>query len=286
MRKILFLLLFATLWTGIAEVAVAEPKKFDGGRYELEGDLWSLQEMTGDINGDEFEDTVRLVVLRGASDDHIDRMWFEVQHGFSAHTPSNKRPEPYLVPLPEAVAGYNPRAELARFVAEQGDEVFLTFDGMAGGPRYFAVVQIRANDVRRDAVFLFDSRTMDRAIVSGNYIGRYLVNIRIVDSNTNFTLDVSSRKDFYEREGVYDKSGVILQTVSVGVTRYEDITIGPKGTGGISTLIAQMGLFGFNDADRLATANCTLKYDHTFDSWRVVDAEIFPETGIRFMEPR
>ena len=284
MKKVLFLVLVALLTLGAASLAGAEPKKFDGGRYELKGDLWVEREMKGDINGDEYEDTVRFIVLRGDVPNRADRMWFEVQHGYAAYTPTDRRPAPYLVPLPEEIAGYNPSTELVKFVANREDQVFLTFDTMVNGPRAFAVARIRANDVRRDAVVLFDSRTMNRAIVSGNYLGRYLANVRIVDTNTNFTLDVSGRKDFYEKQGVYDKSGKILRTVSVGVTRYEDISIGPKETAdGVSTLIAKMGIYGFDDTDRLATITCILAYDDTFASWRVMHSEVSPEPGVGFM---
>ena len=270
----------------LAGGACAEERRFDGTMYDLKGDLWVLEEMTGNINGDEYEDTVRLVALRADGDRRVDRMWIEVQHGYAHYTPRDRQPAPYLVPLPEAVKGYNPHAELAKFVEGDTEQLFLTFDATVNGPRYFAVVRIRANDVRRDAAFLFDSRTMDSAIVSGNYLGRYLANIRIADTNTNVTLDVSSRKAFYEKQGVYGAKGEIKRTVAVGVTRYEKISIGPKGVDGVSMLVAQMGVYGWDDSDRLATVECTLKYDRLFDSWKVADAQVIPEPDIKVVQPK
>lgn len=286
MKKTMLALLVAILVTSLASAACAEDRRFDGTMYDLKGDLRVIEEMTGNLNGDEYADTVRMVVLREGGDERFDRMWFEVQEGYAHYTPANRRPAAYLVPLPGGVKGYNPHVELAKFVEGDTEQLFLTYDATAGGPRYFAVVRIRANDVRRDAVFLFDSRTMDRAIVSGNYLGRYLANVRIADTNTNATLDVSGRKAFYEQEGVYSAKGEILRSVAVDVTRYEKISIGAKGLDGISMLVAQMGLFGFSDADRLTTVKCTLKYDRLFNSWRVVDSEVIPEPDVRFAQPR
>ena len=285
-RRVGLAALAAMLLVFVVGVASAEERRFDGTMYDLKGDLWVLEEMTGNINGDEYEDVVRLVALRVDGDKRVDRMWLEVQHGYASYTPKDRRPAPYLVPLPGAVKGYNPHAELAKFVEGGTEQLFLTFDATANGPRYFAVIRIRANDVRRDAVFLFDSRTMDSAIVSGNYLGRYLANVRIADTNTNVTLDVSGRKAFYEKEGIYSARGEIKQTVAVGVTRYEKISIGPKDIDGVSMLVAQMGVYGWDDSDRLATAQCTLKYDRLFDSWKVADAKVIPEPDIKVVQPK
>ena len=286
MRRVGFAVFAALVFVFVAGIACAEERRFDGTMYDLKGDLWVIDEMTGNIDGDEYEDTVRFVVLRADGDKRVDRMWFEVQHGYASYTPKDRRPAPYLVPLPGAVKGYNPHVELAKFVEGSTEQIFLTFDATVNGPRYFSVVRIRANDVRRDAVFLFDSRTMDSAIVSGNYLGRYLVNIRIADTNTNVTLDVSDRKAFYAKEGVYGPKGEIKQTVAVDVTRYEKISIGPKDVNGVSMLVAQMGMYGWNDSDRLATALCTLRYDRLFSSWKVADAEVIPEPDIKVVAPK
>lgn len=270
-------------WAGSAYSADA---KFDGGRYDLKGDLRLLQEMQGNLNDDAYEDTVRLIGLRVPGDSRYDRFWLEVQDGYAQHTPRNRRPAPYLVSLPGELKGYNPTAELADFTAEQADQVFLTFDATVQGPRWFAVIQIRDRDVRRDAKFLFDSRTMERALVSGSYMGKYLVNIRIVDTNTNFTLDVSKRKAFYEQNGIYGRDGKILRPHSIGVTRYEKISIGPDAINGVSMLVAQMGIYGYDDTDRLATVKCTLVYDRLYGVWRVAHSEVIPEPDIAFMKAR
>lgn len=284
-KRILAILTILTL-LAFASCAFADNKKFDGEKYGLKGKLEVWSEMKGNINGDKYDDTVRLVVLPSdVAAQRAERMWFEVQPGYPENTYEPNRPAPYIVPLPEGLTAYAPHTELAAFAPGGIDEVFLTFNSTyGGGPRHFAVIRLRANDLHRDALFLFDSRTMNRAIASGGYLGRYLANIRVVDTNTNVTFDVSARKSFYEKEGVYGADGSILKPVSIIVEKYEDITIGEKDASGVDMLTATMGIFGYSEDDRLATAKCTLKYDHAFDSWRVIGTNIIPESDIKIVK--
>ena len=271
---------------GVAGKASAAEEKFDGGAYNLKGNLWTVQELKGYINADEFEDTVKFIVERRESDNKAERMWFEVQPGYQALAPNARKPRPFLVPLPEGLGGYSPLAELKNFVPGEKEQVFLTFDTAPGGPKAFAVIQIRADDVRRDARFLFDSRTMLRAILSGNFIGKFRATLRVEDTGTNFLLDLSGKKDFYMKERVYDHAGKILKPVFLAAKKYDDISLGKRDEHGITQLNAVIELYGVNDADHVATVNCVMKYDPAFSTWKVIESQVFPAEHVKFVEQR
>ena len=280
-----FALLAVAMGTG---AAFAKDAEFDGSLYNLkkELNLRAVQELKGNIDGDPYEDTVTLVVDRDKRSDMADRMWFEVRLGYPVNTPDNKKPQPFIVPLPEDLRGYNPTMELKNFIPGEKEQVFLTWDASDKGPRYFAVIEIRAKDVRRDAKFLFDSRTMARAILSGEFIGKFRATIHVDDTKTNALLDLSGKKDFYVKNKIYQSNGKLLKSTAISAKRYDDISLGDRDAAGITQLNATIELYGAGDVDHVATVNCVMKYDPAFASWKVMGSKIIPADGIRFAEER
>ncbi len=271
-----------------AGAAFAKDAEFDGSLYNLKKDLnlRAVQELKGNIDGNEFEDTVTLVVDRDRRSDMADRMWFEVRPGYPANTPDSKKPRPFIVPLPEDLRGFNPVMELKNFVPGEKEQVFLTWDATDKGPRYFSVIEIRANDVRRDAKFLFDSRTMARAILSGEFLGKFRATIHVDDTKTNALLDLTGKKDFYVKNKIYQSNGKLLKSTAISAKRYDNISLGDRDPAGITLLNATIELYGAGDADHVATVNCIMKYDPAFASWKVVESQITPAEGIRFAAER
>lgn len=288
MKKFAGILAVAVLTVAMGiGTAFAEDVEFDGSRYNLKDlNLRAVQELTGNIDGNEHEDAVTLVVERDRRSDRVDRMWFEVRPGYPVNTPDNKKPKPFLVPLPVDLRGYNPTMELKNFVPGEKEQVFLTWDANANGPRHFAVVEIRAGDVRRDAKFLFDSRTMARAILSGEFIGKFRATIHVDDTKTNALLDLSDKKDFYVRNKIYQSNGKLLKSVAISARKYDDISLGDRDQAGITRLNAVIDLYGAGDADHVATVNCIMKYDPAFGSWKVMESRIIPAEGVDFAEER
>lgn len=287
MKKMLGAVLIGVLFAAApVAAAYASEQKFDGSLYYLKGNLWAIQELKGNIDGNNFEDTVTLVVERNESNGMDERMWFEVRPGYDPKTPVERRPKPFVAALPADVKGYNTRMELTNFIPGEREQVFLTFDASPSGPRYFEVVQIRAEDVRKDAKFLFDSRTMARAIISGEFIGKFRATIHVDDTKTNALLDLSGKKDFYVKEKVYDNSGKLYRPVNLRAKRYDDISLGERDAQGVTQLNATIELFGANDEDHVATVNCVMKYDPPFGSWKVMESQVVPAANIVFVPAR
>lgn len=290
MRKFAGIVLAVAVLVVVASTgsAFAKDTKFDGSLFNMkkELNLWAIQELKGNIDGDQYEDTVTLVVDRDKRSDMADRMWFEVQLGYPVNTPDSKIPKPFIVPLPEDLRGFNPVMQLTSFIPGEKEQVFLTWDATDKGPRYFAVIEIRANDVRRDAKFLFDSRTMARAILSGEFIGKFRATIHVDDTKTNALLDLTGKKDFYVKNKIYQSNGKLLKSTAISAKRYDNISLGDRDPAGITLLNAVIELYGAGDADHVATVNCIMKYDPAFASWKVVESQITPAEGIRFAEER
>lgn len=274
------------VFVGSSTAAMAQERKFDGGRYNLRGNLWVVQELRGKINADEFEDTVRLVSERNKDTGKEERMWFEVQLGFPRNMIESRRPRPFIVPLPERVSGYNVQVELKNFIDSKTEEVFMTLDETAKGPRHFAVIQIRADDVRRDARFLFDSRTLARAILSGEFIGNFRATVRVDDTNTNALLDLSGRKAFYQKAGVFSESGKILRPVAIRAFKYDTIALGDRDEQGVTQLNATIQLYAIDETDHVGTVHCVMKYDSLFGFWRLMESRIEPAEGIAIAKSR
>lgn len=286
MKKNYSVVLLAMFFLVFSPEAFAENKPFNGNPYYLKGNLQVIQEMTGRIDGDEHEDTVRLVVLYDETNMHAQRVWFEVQQGYPLQSLDRRKPKPFLVPLPEELQGYNLEAQLKNFIPGNQEQVFMTFDAAPNGPRCFVVIQIRADDVRKDARFLFDSRTMNKAILSGSFIGGYRAVLRVEDTRTTAYLDLSRKKEFYEKKGVYGAKGRILRPVAISAKKYDAISLGERDASGVCQLKAVIELFGVDDEDHIAAVECVLKYDPVFASWKVVSSTIHPAPGILFAQER
>lgn len=281
----LFSLLLALV--AVTSGAWAAEKEFDGTMYNLKKlELWALEETEGNIDANEYKDTVTLVGEHAKGSDMIGRMWFEVRLGYAPNTPDSRKPQPFLVPLPDDIKGFRPHMELKNFIPGEKEQVFLTWNASEQGTRNFAVIQIREDDVRKDAKFLFDSRTLARAILSGEFLGKFRATVRVDDTKTDALLDLSGRKDFYRKAGVYDKNGKLLRSTAIRAKRYDDISLGGRDQAGITLLKATIELYGAGDADHVATVHCVMKYDSAFASWKVMESQISPADGVKFAAER
>ena len=260
--------------SGAASAAVFEEVRFDGKPYNLDGNLWVLQETQASLSAaDDTMYTLRLIALRPDGSVLNERFWFEV-------TPPSAG-QSYIVELPE-VSGYNPIIMNRKFVHALRDEVFLTVERTPGGSRYFTIVALEPLSKTREAVFLFDSRRMARAILSGDYIGLYKVMLHVYDTGTNATLDVSARKDYYQGKGIYDEKGYILQPLAVSAQRYKTVELGEVDSRGLHQLKTTIDLFGYDDSDHIATIDCVMSYVPEVGFWRVLSSKIVPDSDLKF----
>lgn len=281
MKKLLFAVGVVLLSLGFLNPAgAAEMKKFDGTPYNLAGNLWVLQEIRGDVVISEYEDTVRVIGELNEANDMAERLWLEIQLGAA----DSSRPRPFIVDLPENFRGYGVEAELKSFVMDEGEQVFLAFrETPDGAPRY-AVIHVAVED--QSARVLFYSGAMARAILSGEFIGKYRATLHVFDTSTSAVLDLSARKDFYHKEGIYSNRGKILKPVAISAKRYETVTLGEPDKRGIYLLNTTIELFGANAEDHLATLECAMMYNTDFEAWRLVACKVVPAQDIKFMESR
>lgn len=287
MKKFLIAVLVALISCSSAGALWAsdnEMDRFDGKSYDIEGNLWVIKELRGDIAKNEYVDTVRLVGLVDEKDNLIERIWLEVIPGYAAGTPEAERPKPFVISLPQHIRGYEFDAELRPFVLDEREQVFLAFRESPNGFRQYSVIQISVAEETGKVIFY--SGAMARTILTGEFIGKHRATLHIFDTGLSAVLDLSGRKELYRKEGVFDSKGRIIRPIAISAERFETVKLGEPDSRGIYTLDTTIELFGVNADDHIATVECTMMYNIDFEAWRLVGSKLIPAEGIKIMPQR
>lgn len=277
-----------------AAFAAFQEVPFDGKPYYLEGDMWVLDEGQVKLVPTMDPFTVRLIGLRNSATGVNERLWFEVvppkltaaEASSLSERQKQIRTATYVVPVSENIYGKNFSMEARNFVTGDREQVFLVFDSPYTSLRHFAVVELRADDVRRDSVLLFDSRVIERAIFTGEFKGRYIATVWVEDTKSDAVFDLSGKRAFYQREGVFDSHGNIHRPIAIYGKSYREITLGQRDANGVYELNGMVDLYGVDDSDLIAVLNCTLRYNPTVGMWLITKSEFTPGPGIKFAEIR
>ena len=271
MRKMLFLFGAAMVifsFGGTAYAAV--PKGFDAKAFGLSGNYSVIQELSGRLLEGQRA-TVRLVGEHERNSKFYDGFWFEV-------TP--EKGKSFVAPLRKSVKGYAPRIEAKNFVSPGRTEIFMSLDsGGSGGLGNYYIMELTAD---RRLHYLFDSTTNEAPKVIGSFMDEFRAEVSVVGAGVQSLVDLISRRDDYEKQGVYEpRTGKLKNPVELMGGGYSALTAVDADNNGIDELRGVQQMSGTSHADRIASVVYTMAYRD--GKWELFNARIEPAEGLTLM---
>jgi hypothetical protein len=235
-----------------------------------EGSYVVLQEISGTLRPGEI-DKICLAALRKADGIYDRALRIEIRPPGAP---------PFLVPLPDGLRGYESKIELKNFTSAAKSEILLTIKtGLDEGTGRLLVV-----DAWEKRVF-YDSRVMEYPLVQGKFFDGYRAEIIASDGGGNRThvlIDLSSRKNIYDRNRVYNESsGRLRSAVGIRTVGYSLLQAVDADDDGIYELKGVADLRGAGRNDRVAYMDFTLKYRE--GAWRLADCWIVPAEDLKLL---
>ena len=271
MKKMLFLLAAMMVIFSFGGTAfAAAPKGFDAKAFGMAGNFSVIQELSGKLLEGERA-TVRLVGKHEKNSQFYDGFWLEV-------TP--EKGKSFVVPLRRAVKGYAPRIEARNFVSPGRAEIFMSLDsGGSGGLGNYFVMELTRD---RRLHYLFDSGTNEAPQVIGSFMDEFRAEVSVVGAGVQSLVDLISRRDEYEKQGVYAaRTGKLKNPVNLMGGGYSALTAIDSDNNGIDELRGVQQMSGTSHADRIASVVYTMAYRD--GKWELLNARIEPAEGLTLM---
>ena len=254
-----------------AAFAAEAPRAFDAKAYGMEGEYLVLQEAEGNLQRDKSSE-IRLIAERDKDSVFDKALWLEVRP---------KGGKAFLVPLKE-IAGFDAEIELKNFTSPWRSDIFLSMQtGGSGGLGNYYVIEITDEG---KPVFHFNSESTQLPAVKGEFLDDYRgdVVVRETDKETQAFVNLTSRKEQYDKGGVYDpKSKKLKAPVEIWGGGYSQLIPMDADNDGIDELRGVLELSGVDHTDRIASIVYTLKYRD--GKWDVVNSRIVPAEGLLLM---
>ena len=236
---------------------------FDGSPYNLEGNYVIVQEESGNLNADGKIDRVRLVALR-KQDGIFDRALLLEVKPFDG--------DPLLIRLSEDIKGFESKIELKSFTSANKSEIMLSVQtGSKNNDRRFFIIEVK----NRASRLLYDSEPTKAPVIMGKFLDKYRAEIFIPESDTGTLIDLSPRKERYDKNYVYNaNSGVLRSPIKVWASGQSTLQPVDVDSDGVYELKGVVELNGVGRADRIAYVDITRKYID--GNWRVLDYWVAP----------
>jgi len=240
--------------------ALNEVRAFDGALYGLEGSFEIVGEVSGKLEEGGGVNRIRLVAIR-REDGVFDRgLILEV-------IPPEE--DSFIISLPDNVRGFQSFIALKNFISAEKSEIFLTINSGRRGARFLIV-----NVSGRRGEIIFDSHNTNIPTVTGRFMNSLRAEITVAETGEMAMIDLSSRRDEYNRRMVFHANGNLRTGVRVWVDRLSMVEFVDIDNDGILEIRKIIALSGAGRADRIAYVEAILRFID--GGWNVLDTWISP----------
>lgn len=210
-----------------------------------------ITSVQADVSGDGTADTISLIGDRDISNAaFIRNITLVIEDGSTGQTATTSFPDN---------AGYNPRLFIGDFTGDSVPEIFISIDsGGSGGFGFYYIYSYKNKVLRK----LFDREDFNRLFKyrvdfrNGCKVAVYSEYFR-----KTYIIDVSSRVDFYQEEGVYNRNCRLLKPTEgfvPGLNNLYPLSTDMPNRYNLLALQRVIGLFG---ADTLGILETTLQLE-------------------------
>ena len=240
--------------------SLVKMKTFDQASYGLDGNYEIIGETRGRLEEEGSVDRIRLISLR-LEDGAFDRnLVLEI-------LPPEE--DPFLIPLPEDVRGFDSSISLKNFTSRRKSEIVLTVNSGKWGERFLIIAV-----ADRQGEVIFDTQTTKIPTVSGKFFNDYRAEIIVLETGERAIIDLSPRKAAYNKRNVYNETGTLRSNINVWVDRYSQFEPVDVDYDGIYEIKKVIDMSGAGRADRIAYVEAALKYNS--GQWQVLETWIAP----------
>lgn len=214
---------------------------------------YTITSQKADVTGDGIDDTVILRGYKEAPDDNfIKDITLLMEKGSTNETSTVTFP---------SNAGYNPRLFLGDFTGDGIQDVMVSIDsGGSGGFGFYYLYSFVGG---------ISKKLFDRDEFNETY--KYRVTFRegcLVSVYSEYfkktsIIDVSSRREFYEQEGIYNRSCKLLKSTEGFVPGLNNLYPLNSDSAGAYNLLALQRVIGLYGADTIGSIETTLKWNGT-----------------------
>ena len=242
-------------------------RTFDSALYGLDGHFEIVGEVSGRLEKGGGVSRIRLIAIR-REDGIFDRgLILEI-------LPPEE--DPFIIPLPEDVRGFHSAVAIKSFTSAEKSEILLTVDSGRRGDRFLIV------DVSdRQGEIIFDSHNTNIPTITGRFLHNLRAEITVEETGETAMIDLSARRDEYNRRMVFHPSGSLRTGVRVWVDRFSLVEFIDTNNDGIFVIRKVVDLSGAGRADRIAYVDATLRFAD--GGWRVLDTWIAPAEDLSRM---
>jgi hypothetical protein len=228
----------------------------------LEGNYVVLREEIGNIEVGGRICRIRLMALR--KDDGI----YDRSLVLEVSAPDE---EPFLIPLPEDLKGFESSFEMKNFVSAYKSEILLFVKDVNEEMRRLLIIELQG----KEGKILFDSKLTDIPTIAGRFFDDFRAEIFVRETGDRALIDLSSRKEAYETRFIYHKDfGTLRSPVRVWKNRHSVLQPVDVDGDGIYEMRGVVDLVGVGRSDHIAYVEFTLQYVDA--EWRVIDTWIAP----------
>ncbi|GFZ85017.1 hypothetical protein GCM10008018_33830 [Paenibacillus marchantiophytorum] len=205
-----------------------------------QGQLIQTREI--DVTGDGKPDIVSLFGSKAdTSSPYFDKLYIAV---------SGQAQQQVIIPLE---GGYNPYMAFCDFIGDKLPQIYVAAEtGGSGGLSYYYIYSLK-NDVPTAIPLPEPLR------VTSTFKNNYKVKLKIEETGKSFLIDLSDRKDDYEKFGVY-KDGKVVKPLIVNVDGYGALKPIDKDNDGICELMGIQRITGIANADTIGYATSIWKW--------------------------
>jgi hypothetical protein len=240
----------------------SSPRFFDEKAYGLEGSYAVLGVENGNLQVGGGVDRVRLLALRKEDGIYDRALLLEI-------APLEK--EPFLIRLSEDIKGFDSKIELKSFVSTRKSEILLSVKSVNDEIGRLLIIEVREGQGH----VIYDSRTAKIPTIKGKFFDNYRAEVFVQETGARALIDLSSRKERYNRRLIYHEStGTLRNPVTVWEDRHSLLQPVDVDGDGLYELRGVADLVGVTRSDRIAYVEFTLQYVE--GAWHVLDSWVVP----------
>ena len=239
-------------------------RAFDGALYGLEGNFEVIGEVSGVLEEGQSASRVRLVAIRREGGVFDRGLILEV-------IPQGR--VPFIIPLPGDVSGFHSSLALKSFMSAGKYEIVLTVSGGRRNNRYL-IIAIFNNQ----GYVIYDTNNINIPTITGRFLSDYRAEVMVEETGERAMIDLSSRREEYNRRFVYNLSGTLRSPVAVRVNGFSLVEFVGADNDSVLNIRKIIDLSGAGRADYIAYVEVILKF--TDGRWNVTDTWISPAEGL------
>jgi hypothetical protein len=203
-----------------------------------------------DIDMDKIKDNVILVGVKdNKSSLFFDKLNIIIENG--------KTKKYTKVSIGKDACGYTPQLFLGDFNGDKAPDAFISMPtGGSGGIIEYALYSLKGKSPKA----MINEEKFNEAIdLSGNFTSTFMASLKSNKLNKTIDIDLSSNKDYYIENNIYDKDGQVKDASEISSNGFSELKPIDKDKNGIYELEGTQRIVGFCNANTLGYLNSTWK---------------------------